>query len=69
MYKGVGIATFSLDTVANNYRPTDLSLAIKQCSVSGGLAEISVTPKFLGEVMETGFLIFLTSFESVGWSI
>jgi hypothetical protein len=50
MYKGLGIATFSLDTVANNYQPTNLSLTIVQASVKGGTATITVTPKFLGEV-------------------
>jgi hypothetical protein len=50
MYKGLGIATFSLDSIANNYQPTELSLTITQAVVKGGTAAITVTPKFLGEV-------------------
>lgn len=50
MYKGVGVATFNLDSIANDYRPTNLSLSITQSSIKGGIAEITVTPKFLGEV-------------------
>jgi hypothetical protein len=51
VYKGLGIASFSLDAIATQYRPTDLSLTLTQCPVSGARVEIVVTPKFLGEVL------------------
>lgn len=62
MYKGLGLATFSLDSIANIYRPTELTLQIKQASVTGGVVEITVTPKFLGEVYIIFLLLFIHLF-------
>ncbi len=57
MYKGLGLATFNLDTVANAYRPTDLTLPISQTSISGAVVYVTVTPKILGEVRSRNFTI------------
>lgn len=49
-FKGLGLATFSLDAIANTYMPTEMSLPINQCAISGATVHIQVTPKFISEV-------------------
>ena len=52
-FKGLGLASFSLNDIANSYTPTDLTLPINQCTISGATVVIRVTPKFIGEVDST----------------
>ena len=49
-YKGLGLATFSLDSVVNAYSPTELTLPVNQCAVSGATVVIHVIPKFIHQV-------------------
>jgi hypothetical protein len=50
-FKGLGLASFNLATIANEYAPIELTLPIAQCAVEGATVVIHVTPKFIGEVM------------------
>lgn len=50
-FKGLGLASFNLDAIANAYTPMELTLPISQCVVEGARVVIHVTPKFIGEVI------------------
>jgi hypothetical protein len=50
-FKGLGLASFNLATIANAYTPTELTLSVSQCAIEGATVTIHVTPKFIGEVI------------------